>query len=567
MQTLAASGDPALMSSLFVVLALAGLTALVMGRAGIAAIPAFLVAGAVAGPHALALVPDADQLAGISELAIILLLFGIGLHIEPGELGKGSLRLITAGAGAVVGCIALLFPTAMLFGLAWAPALAVAMALSVSSTAVVLRRLMQRREVHQPAGRLALAVLIVQDLAVPVLLIAVSALGSLNAGGETEPDHLRIVLLALASVAGVAGLLVASRLVLPRLLRQASIVGSDEVMLSLGVATAIGAALATNALGFSYELGAFLSGLILGATPFRHQISALVGPARDFFLAVFFTTLGMAIDPAPLADLWLVVLIGGTAMILIKSLAIGVASWATWGTGLVAATVGLTLAQAGEFSLILLDAAADAELIDDPTETAAVAIVVLSLILTPVPIVVGRRLTPILAKIPQPFWRRNDAEESEGDGHHGDPNAVRVIIGGFGPIGRVAADQLERAGVRTTIIELNEKTVRTNAALGRRMVYGDLSKPEVLESAGVRTAQALIVTTPDEGANLRACQVGRSMNADMCIVTRMNHLSAGIRAKSLGADAIVVEEVAAAEAMERVVAERFGVKTDPQTET
>lgn len=553
MLTLAA-GDAALMSSLFVVLALAGLTALVMGRAGIAAIPAFLVAGAVAGPHALGLVPDADQLAGISELAIVLLLFGIGLHIEPGELGKGSARLVVAGVAAVLGCIALLFPAAMLFGLAWAPALAVAMALSVSSTAVVLRRLMQRRELRQPTGRLSLAILIVQDLAVPVLLIAIDALGRLNAGAETAPDPLKVVLVATASVAGVAGLLVAARLVLPRLLRQASMVGSDEVMLALGVATAIGAALATNELGFSYELGAFLSGLILGATPFRHQVGALVGPARDFFLAVFFTTLGMAIDPAPLAELWPAVLIGGTAMIVIKSTTIAGASWATWGSGFVAATAGLTLAQAGEFSLILLEAGAGAGLVDERTQTAAVAIVVLSLILTPVPIVLGRWLTPWLERLPQPPWRHAEAETAD---HEHAPDAVRCIIGGFGPIGRVATEQLERAGIKTTIIELNEKTVRTNTALGRHMVYGDLSKPDVLESAGVRHAQALILTSPDENANMRACQIGRSMNAQMCIVTRMNHLGKGLQAKALGADAIVVEEVAAAQAMERIVAERF----------
>ena len=566
MLTLAASGDTALMSSLFVVLALAGLTALVMGRAGIAAIPAFIVAGAVAGPPALGLVPAADQLGGISDHAIVLLLFGIGLHIEPGELGKGSLRLIVTGAAAVLGCIALLFPAAMLFGLAWAPAIAVAMALAVSSTAVVLRRLMQRRELRHPAGRLALAILIVQDLAVPVLLIAIGALGKLSTGGDTQPDPLRVALVAVASIAGVAGLLVVSRLLLPKLLRQASIVGSDEVMLALGVAIAIGAALATNTLGFSYELGAFLSGLILGATPFRHQIGALIGPARDFFLAVFFTTLGMAVDLAPLAELWPAVLIGGTAMIVIKAGAIGAASWATWGTGLVAATVGLTLAQAGEFSLILLDASSEAGLINEGTQTAAVAIVVVSLILTPVPIALGRWMNPLLSKIPQPFWRADDAEEGD-SGHHGhddSPDTVRVIIGGFGPIGRAAAEHLDKAGIHTTIIELNEKTVRTNKALGRRMVYGDLSKSEVLESAGVRSAQALILTSPDENANMRACQVGRTMNAGMCIVTRMNHLGNGLRAKSLGADAIVVEEVAAAQAMERIIAERFGVQTDEQ---
>lgn len=552
------------MIGLFIVLALAGVTALVMGRAGIAAIPAFLIAGAIAGPHAVGLVGQATDLGAISELAIILLLFGIGLHIDPGELRHGSARLILAGLASIGLTIALLWPVAILFGLDWAGALALSMALSVSSTAVVLRRMMQRRELRQPTGRLALAILIVQDLAVPLLLIAISALGKLRSGAETEADPLIVVGLATASVAGTVALVVGGRLVLPRLLRQASLVGSDEVMLTLGVAIAIGSALATHALGFSYELGAFLAGLILGGTPFRHQVSALMGPARDFFLAVFFTTLGMAVDPTPLATLWPIVLIGGTLMIAIKSVAIGVSSWALWGTGLVAATTGLTLAQAGEFSLILLDAAGDAGLLDERARSASVAIVVISLILTPLPISAGNLLRPWLERVPLPPWRRAGTHGT--DEYKGEDGVVRVIIGGFGPIGRVAADHLEKAGVRATIIEMNEKTVRTHRAMGRHMIFGDVSQADVLESAGVREANALILTVPDEEANLRACRVARSMNADMCIVVRMNHLGKALQAKTLGADAIVVEEVAAAEAMEKVVIERFGVATSPASD-
>ncbi len=549
------------MFGLFIVLALAGLTALVMGKAGIAAIPAFLIAGAIAGPHAVGLVGESADLGAIGDLAIILLLFGIGMHIDPGELRHGSLRLVLAGLLSVVLSIALLWPAAMLFGLDWAGASALAMALSVSSTAVVLRRLMRRRELRQPVGRLSLAVLIVQDLAVPLLLIAITALGKFRSGAGAEADPMMVVLRAGASMAGVVVLIVGGRLVMPRLLRQTSLVGSDEVMLTLGVAIAIGSALATSVLGFSYELGAFLAGLILGGTPFRHQVSALMGPARDFFLAVFFTTLGMAVDPAPLATLWPVVVVGGALMIAIKSVAIGVSSWAFWGTGLVAGTAGLTLAQAGEFSLILLDAAGGAGLLDERVRSVSVAIVVISLVLMPLPVALGKLVSPWLERVPLPPWRRT-RDDGIGAGE-ADDGAIRVVVGGFGPIGRVAAEHLEKLGVRTTVIELNEKTVRTHRAMGRRIIFGDVSHADILESAGVRDADALILTVPDEDANLRACRVARSMNPDICIVVRMNHLGKALQAKSLGADAIVVEEVAAAEAMERVVTERFGVARIP----
>ena len=558
----ASAGGAEQMITLFIVLAVAGVTALAMGRAGIAAIPAFLIAGAIAGPHAIGLVGSTDDLGAISDLAIILLLFGIGMHIDPAELKGGSIRLVLVGLLAVASCTALIWPVTILFGLDWAGGLAVAMALSVSSTAVVLRRLMQRRELKKPAGQLALAVLIVQDLAVPIILIAIGALGSLRTGSDGEDvSALVVISKALLSVLGAAGLVVLGRWLLPRLLRQASIVGSDEVMLALGVSIAIGSALFTAWIGFSYELGAFLSGLVLGGTPFRHQVSALMGPARDLFLAVFFTTLGMAVDPAALADIWHWVILAGTAMVVIKSFAIGFSAWSVWGTPLVAGTVGLMLAQAGEFSLILLDEAGTAGLIDETTQTAAVALVVTSLVLTPVPIAIGRWLKPWLERAHLPPWRKPDASATV---EHADDGSVHVVIGGFGPIGRVAAEQLEKTGIKTTVIELNERTVRTHSAMGRRIVYGDLSKADVLESAGIREADALILTTPDESANMRACGYARSVNPGMCIVVRTSHLGSGLRAKTLGADAIVVEEVAAAQAMEKVVAERFKLELEPE---
>ena len=555
---LLAAAQGSTLHDLAIVLAVAGLTAIAMGRAGVGAIPAFLVAGALSGPFALGLIQSPDSLHTISELAIILLLFGIGLHLDLNELRHGSVWMLVAGLVSIILTILVFWPITLAFGLAPLPALAVAIAMTVSSTALVLRRLMRQRALKLPMGRLSVIILIVQDLAVPFMLVAIDLLAGMY---SPDPDSPKMTAMGMAkgaglSLSGLVALILVGRWLLPPLLRQAASVGGDEVLLILGLAAAIGCAIVTSLLGFSYELGAFLAGLLLGSTPFHLQLGALLAPARDLFMAVFFTTLGMAVDPATLIEVWPVVLIGGTLLALVKASLITFSAWACGAAGAVALATGLTLAQAGEFSLVILQAAENSALITPEHYAATVAIVVLSLILAPLPIFLAPKLEVLASKVGRAPWLKKASTkvvEVTADDRR------RVIIGGFGPVGQVAAEALEWMDIDVVVIELNAKTVHNHSALGRRVVYGDVSRVDVLESAGIRDAAAIILTVPDEQAVLRACQHAKHLNPQIRVIARFNYLGKGLLAKSMGADEIVVDEVATAMAMQTLVAEYLKV--------
>ncbi|MCH9002451.1 MAG: cation:proton antiporter, partial [Planctomycetes bacterium] len=305
----ASDADWAIITDLVVILVSAALVAVVMQPMRLAAIPAYLIAGAFIGPRALGLVPSPEGLGAISHLAIILLLFGIGLELHLSVLKHRLARMIVAGFGSCLLSILVGWPIAIWFGLAPPAALAVSMALALSSTALVMRIIADRRELRRMRGRLALSILVIQDMIVLGMLAAIPALaawaGSSDVKLAADPDvrsaadggTLQFVIEAILRVGGVVVLIVLGRVILPRVLRESFKGRSLEVMTLAGVAAALLAAVVAQGIGFSLEMGAFLAGFMLAGTPFRHQLSGQIGPLRDIFIAVFFTTLGMKLDP------------------------------------------------------------------------------------------------------------------------------------------------------------------------------------------------------------------------------------------------------------------------------
>jgi monovalent cation:H+ antiporter-2, CPA2 family len=277
-----------------------------------------------------------------------------------------------------------------------------------------------------------------------------------------------------------------------------------------------------------------------------------------------------------------VVLLAVAAVLLIKSLLVGATAWAAGATGAVAVHTGVALAQGGEFSLVILEQAGPdgSGILGESAFALAVAVVVLSLMITPSLLIAARwlaeragrirpapwvrasalrgdgretRLTEPIAR-PEPPPDQESSEPADAASPAGAPASTTrakgsAIVAGFGPVGRAVADVLERRGIALTIIELNPRTVRRQSGLGRRMVYGDASNTEVLESAGLTEADAVILTMPDEEATLQACRVIRGLRPDIFIAARANVLSKALQAMQLGADHVVVEEMAAAEAM------------------
>jgi len=602
----AAHGDISPMfANLLTILLAAGVVSIALARLRLATVPAYLITGAIIGPGGLVtLVRNPAEVQAVSDLAIILLMFGIGLHMDMQVVSRSLKQVTIITLGGFLATTTVFWALAGLLsgmhgpGLSAPSALVVAFALSMSSTVVVLRVYMNRRQLGHVHGRLALGVLILQDLIAIVLLLILPPLARWN--GLVEPGVVNIegavpgsapaipvdagaVAVEMLENAGiaiavVAAVVVVGKFALPRLLHEAARLKSPEVLTVVSTATALGAAALTQTVGLNIALGAFLAGFLLSSTPFRHQLGGQVGAIRDVFGAVFFTAIGMSVDLAMLWEHFGTVLMGTAGLLAIKAVIIGALCWASGSTGNVALKVGVALCQAGEFSIVLLAAAEDPSigLIDSETLGFLIAMIVVSLIVTPGLIHLAAVINTRLPPIPTAPWCRAESatHESAASPPSPPPPAAptgdspmlpaspgrrrHAIIGGFGLVGRAVADELRKMNVSTTIIEMNPATVARQAGLGRSIVFGDVASVEVLETAGIDHADLLILTVPDEDSQLRACQAARELKPDIFIIVRTNYVSQGIVAATRGANGVVVEEMATAEAMEKMVRRVLG---------
>lgn len=544
---------------LVVVLLAAGASSLLLGKLRLAAIPGYLIAGVLLGAfyHG----SEGGGIDAIRGLAVILLMFGIGLHLDLDHMKHGVGPILATGALSTVLVAGLIWPAAMGFGLDWRAALVVGMACSMSSTAVVLRVLQQRRELESTWGRVAFGVLIVQDLFAIGVMAVVPALAPANpeaeaagTGGGGSP-----ALDALIAIGAIAGFIIVSKFVLPRILAAAARVGA-EVMLVLASAVALSAAALTTSVGLSPELGAFIAGFVLAGTPFKYELSGQLAPMRDLFMAVFFTAVGLGADLSVLAQQWWVVLLAAVVLAVIKAHAIAISAWALGATPRAAAMNGMALFQAGEFGLVIVAVAASKGIFTPEESAVFIGVTIVTLIITPGVLSVEHHVADFVGRhAPRNPWLASSlsSDESEPQDAHG---AMRdhVVVAGFGPVGRAVADRLAKAGVTFSIIELNPDTVRKQRSLGRSAHFGDVTNEEVLTSAGVPSARAIVIAVPDDDAMIRSTRLARKLNHSAIILSRANALSSGLRAKGLGADHVVVEELITAEAMASQVLMRLG---------
>lgn len=562
-QAAAPSGNIAV--NLLLVLATAGLTIVVLGHFRVATIPGYIIAGAIIGPHALGLVGDSSDVKALSQLSTILLMFTIGLHLDTTRVRTGLVSIV--GAAILATLLSVLAGWPLAYPLAGnAPgALTFSMAMACAATAVPLRLLEVRRELHTVFGRLSFGITLFQDLIAVAMLAVLPMLahwaGSAAAATEQAPAPPAIAAAVARAIGALVALVLLGRYVLPRLLREAGRAGA-EVLIVISAAVALGAAVLTASVGFSPELGAFLAGFLLAGTPFRYQIAGQLTPLRDLFLAVFFTTVGLALPLATVIDGWWIVLLGLIGLVAVKVFGIAVASWAMGASTRYSLMAAAILAPAGEFTLVMLAQASGRGILTEQQTGYGIAIVVLSVLIAPLIVHLGAAASRRLERIPDAPWirssplrapasKQDETLESASAGPAERP--PRAIIAGFGPVGRAVADTLERQGVQITIIELNPRTVARQHALGREIIYGDASNPEVMERAGLPQADAVILTVPDEEAVVRACRLIRSLRPDVFIAARLQALSMALQAMQLGADHTVVEEMATAEAMAREV--------------
>lgn len=528
----------------------------------------YLAAGVAIGPYTPGFVGDPKIAHQLAEIGVILMMFGVGLHFHLKDL----LRVRgVAIPGAVVQSAVATAATFILFrwfGWPWQAGLVLGMALAVASTVVLLRVLMDRDLLTTQHGHVAVGWLIVEDIFTVLALVAVPMLGGAAAGSATGQGGLAAVGWALAKLAALVGLVALAGLrVVPWVLTQVARTRSRELftltVLVFSIAIAVGSAALFDA---SVALGAFLAGMVVAQSPVSHQAGADALPLRDAFAVLFFVSVGMLFDPGfVVREPWMVVAALGVVLVA-KPLA-ALAIVAVLGYPIrTALTVAIGLGQIGEFSFILAAVAIDHGVLPEEGRHVLVATAMASIMLNTVAFrtleplerwIGGRpRLRKLLGGRAERLGRRMNADAEAAISSSGKPVAVIV---GYGPVGRVVDAVLRDAGMHTVVVDMNLETVRSVKAMGHSAIYGDATRPEILESAGVRRATHLVVTLPHSTNRTDMVSVAREMNPSLEITVRARYLSERDALVAAGVNRVVYEEGEAGLALARSVMERRGM--------
>ena len=528
-----------------VILLAAAVLAVPLFRAtGLGAVPGFLVAGILVGPSVLALIDNVDEIRHLAELGVVLLLFVIGIELKPSRLwlmrrqvfGLGTLQVVVTGT--VLGAGALLF-----LDVPFRTAALIGPILALSSTAFVLQILAEQRSLQSDYGRATLAVLLLQDLAVvPLLaLVPLLAMPELTIGMD-----IAVALgeaLAILVVAIVGG-----RVLLQPIMHRVALARSKEVFTALTVLLVLGSAILTEHLGMSMAMGAFIAGLLIADSPFRHEVMAEIEPFRGLLLGLFFMSMGMSLHLGELLAQPLLILGMLGALIAVKFLVL----WplvAAYGLGArTSAGVALLLAQSGEFGLVLFAYAFEASLLETGLFQQLLVVIVLSMLVTPPLARLAQRLAATHARPP--------VEEHEA------PGAAPLVLAGFGRVGRRIGKVLTSAGLPYVAIDNDASLVLEQRAKGYPVFYGDGRRPDVLRSIGIADARCVIVIIDDFEACERIVATLREAHPHIEILARGHDATQCRRLRDLGATVAVSENLEASVELARAALLKEGVSED-----
>lgn len=498
----------------------------------------YLVAGICVGPHVLAWVPHDATTSALSEFGIVFLLFTIGLEFSLNRLISMRREVFLLG-GLQVGVSMTLAALALYFFAGVTPVIAVLLggAVAMSSTALVAKQLGEQFELRQIHGRLAIGVLLFQDLAVIPLLILIPALANSHASLGASAITLAIVLGK--GVAVVVIMILAARFVVRPLLVEISRSHSGELFLLTSLLITLAAAWATQATGLSLALGAFVAGAILAESAYRPQIEADIRPFRDILLGLFFVTVGMYANPRLYLTDAVVILLGTLALILFKTLIVLLASRLLRAPLREALRTGLVLGQGGEFGLALLTLGLAHGYLTGTTAQIALNILVLSMIASPLLVrynaAIAARLSP--DAVGDIDTAALAIKESDVAGH--------VILAGYGRVGQNLARFLDEEGFPYVALDLDPKRVREAHAGGDPVYFGDARQTAVLEAAGIARARALVISYSDVDTAMVIIDSVRRLRQDLPILVRTRDDSHLEELRAAGADEVIPETLEA----------------------
>ncbi len=506
----------------------------------------YLVVGVLIGPNALALAQDSAGVKYLAEFGVVFLMFVIGLEFNLPKLrsmrtlvfGLGLSQVVLTIAGALGGHFVLVASYEWLTGrqwqMSWQGAVVLGSAIAMSSTAIVVKLMAERLELESEHGRRVIGVLLFQDLAVVPLLVLIPALGT---GGEQMLTALGIATLKAAALLTV--LLVGGQRVMRWWLTQVARLKSEELFVLNLLLVTLGLSWMTEHAGLSLALGAFVAGMLVAETEFKHQVETDIRPFHDVLLGLFFITIGMKLDWRPVLDQWGLVLLLTTAPVVAKFALVALLARAFHATPGVALRTGLYLAQAGEFGFVLLTLGAENNLVSPTWVSPILASMVISMLATPFLVMYSNR---IVMKLSATDWLLQSVQLTTIA-----KKAIRaekhVIICGYGRSGQNLARMLDTQGIPYMALDLDPDRVRQAAAAGQSVVFGDAARLQSLMAAGLARANAVVVSYPDTPSALKILRLVREHSPAVPVVVRTIDDSDLETLRAAGATEVVPEAI------------------------
>ncbi len=515
---------------------------LLFRRIGMGATLGYLVAGAVVGPHVLGIVGDAESKMGIAELGITLLLFIVGLELNPARLWRMKHEIFGLGLLQVVTCGIAVSAVIWLLNFSVAAALSLGLPLALSSTAQVLPMLQSAGRLRTPFGERAFSILLFQDLSIVPLITIVAAMSRSPADPAAPPGWL----LAIYTVAAIVGLILAGRFLLQPLLRLIGHLGEREMFVFAGLFTVIAAAAVMAWLGLSTALGAFVAGVMLADTPYRHELEADVEPFRSVLIGLFFLTIGMMLDVGAIAARPVFVILVAAALIVTKTSVItlvGLTFRMQWRRAL---ALGLLLSQGGEFGFVLFAQARAGLLIDPEAASLFGAVITLSMATTPFLMTATARFRA------EPIVENGTRDEPITDG-------ANALVVGYGRFGQTVAQMLIANDIPVTLIDSDIEMIDIAGEFGAKVYYGDGTRMDLLRQAGAAEAELILFCIDGDQIEREMLAGVRAAFPDAAIFVRAFDRRALIKLDGAPVELVVREVMESAVAMARRALDCVGV--------
>lgn len=535
-----------LLTPALIYLSLSALLVSLFHKLGLGSVLGYLAAGFIIGPHALSVVKDVNSVSGFAEFGVVFLLFIIGLELQPKKLwnmrkdliGYGGLQILicTLGLGAIV----------KFFGLNWSQSFVIGFALSLSSTAFAMQTLIERKQLQTEPGQVSFAILLMQDIVAIPALALIPLLSTVN----TDSNLTRWT--ALWFIATVIALVFISRYLMRPLLRMVASIRNREIFTAITLVIVLGVSLWMHHLGLSMGLGAFLAGVLLADSEYRHELEVDLEPFKGLLMGLFFISVGMSVNISLLVASPLIVLALTALYQIVKG----------WLTLLAARLLGLetqhakcmslTIAQGGEFAFVIFASTLKIELLPSYITEMLVLVVTLSMVMSPIALAFNEKILASLYNRKKKDVQYDDIES----------NSNHVIIAGYGRFGQISGRILRSLDISFTALELDPAQIELLRKFGTKVYYGDASRVDLLEKAGAAEAKLLILAIDDVESSVQTAQIIKEHFPKLKVFARARNRNHAFQLRDLGINFIKRETFDSAVDLSKEMLIELGYRRD-----